>query len=135
MLPVQRPALAETGHLLELPHRADRSEGVCGSIISRAVLLGIRLKGTGPPMSDKKTIKRSIRAVWDKVKQLRSERSKLYAPDDINASAEALAASASELRGLAKQLSSLSAMPPVGPQTPPATHKPKKKARPTEDAD
>lgn len=86
-------------------------------------------------MSDKKAIKRSIRAVWDKVKLLRSERSKLYTPADINASAEALASAAAELQDLAKQLSLLRAMPPVEPETPPGTRKAKRKAPPVNEAE
>jgi hypothetical protein len=86
-------------------------------------------------MSDKKALKRSIRAVWDKVKLLRSERSKLYTPADINASADVLAASAAELRDLSERLSSLRAMPPVEPQTPPTQRKPKRRAPPPTDAE
>jgi hypothetical protein len=84
-------------------------------------------------MSDKKAIKRSIRAVWDKVKLLRFERSKLYAPGDINASAEVLAAAAAQLQDLAKQLSWLRAMAPVEPETPPGTRKAKRKTPPVDD--
>ena len=86
-------------------------------------------------MSEKKAIKRSIRAVWDKVKLLRSERAKLYTPADINASAEVLAACAAELQDLAEQLSSLRAMPPVEPRTPPTRAEPKRKATPPTDAE
>ena len=62
-------------------------------------------------MSEKKTLKRSVKAVWDEIKGLRSERAKLYAPSDILASADTLTERANELRRLANQLSTLSAMP------------------------
>lgn len=78
-------------------------------------------------MSEKKAVKQSIRAVWDKVKLLRSESSKLYAPADIDASADILESCAADLRDLAKQMSSLRAMPPVEPPTPAATRKQKRK--------
>jgi hypothetical protein len=61
-------------------------------------------------MSEKKAIKRSVRAVWDRVKALRAERGKLYGADEVAASAEQLAAQAAELQALAKQTSALSAM-------------------------
>lgn len=63
-------------------------------------------------MTEKKTLKRSVKAVWEKVKAVRTDRAKLYGPSDIVASADELVRHANELRDLAKQLSSLNAMPP-----------------------
>lgn len=62
-------------------------------------------------MSEKKTLKRAVKAVWDQVKLVRTERSKLYAAADVVESADQLAHQVEELRTLAKQLSALSAMP------------------------
>jgi hypothetical protein len=63
-------------------------------------------------MSAKKELKRAVKAVWDEVKALRTERGKLYAPGDIVASADALAQNAAKLRDLSQKLSALNAMPP-----------------------
>ena len=63
-------------------------------------------------MTDKKTLKRSVKAVWEKVKAARADRAKLYSPADVATSADQLVQLADELRDLAKQLSALSAMPP-----------------------
>lgn len=63
-------------------------------------------------MSEKKTLKREVKAVWDRVKRLRADRAKNYAPEDIAAAAEQLELSATRLRALAEQLSALKAMPP-----------------------
>ncbi len=62
-------------------------------------------------MSEKKILKRSVKAVWDGVKQLRQERSKLYAPADIDGAADQLAKHAEVLRQLGRELSALNAMP------------------------
>ena len=71
-------------------------------------------------MTEKKTLKRSVKAVWDHVKRLRAERAKLYAPADLETSADDLERRATQLRDLAKQLSVLNAMPPDAiPATPP----------------
>lgn len=70
-------------------------------------------------MSQKKDLKRAVKAVWDEVKTLRSERGKQYAPEDIETSAAELARYAKDLRLLSQRLSALSAMPP----------KPKKSAK------
>lgn len=64
-------------------------------------------------MSEKKETKREVKAVWDRVKRLRAERAKVYAPAEIEASADQLIRSAEQLRDLAKQLSALNAMPPL----------------------
>ena len=71
-------------------------------------------------MSEKKELKRAVKAVWGRVKDLRSERAKLYAADDIVASADALIQAGEDLKDLAKELGALSAMPP-SPGDPPAT--------------
>jgi hypothetical protein len=63
-------------------------------------------------MSQKKDLKRAVKAAWDEVKTLRSERGKLYAPEEIEASAAELARHAKDLRLLSQRLSALSAMPP-----------------------
>jgi hypothetical protein len=63
-------------------------------------------------MTDKKTLKRSVKAVWEKVKAARADRAKLYSPTEIAISADQLVQLADELRDLAKQLSALNAMPP-----------------------
>lgn len=75
-------------------------------------------------MTNKKALKRSVKAVWDKVKAARAERAKLYGPTDIAISADQLVALGDELRGLATQLSALNAMPPDA--IPPASGKPKR---------
>lgn len=78
-------------------------------------------------MSEKKILKRAVKAAWDRVKLLRAERGKLYASNDIMGSADSLGACANQLRELAKQLSSLSAMPPdVSPKS---GDKPKRKRK------
>ena len=77
-------------------------------------------------MTDKKTYKRSVKAVWDKVKAVRADRAKLYSPTDIATSADHLADLAEELRGLARQRSALNAMPPEALS---ATHSPSKRKR------
>ena len=81
-------------------------------------------------MSEKKAIKRSVRAVWDEVKLLRAERAKLYGANDLTASAEALAGHAAKLLELASQTSASSAMPPA--EATPA--KRKRKREPESDA-
>ncbi len=63
-------------------------------------------------MSEKKDLKRAVKAVWDEVKTLRSDSGKHYEPADIAASADELARHAKELRQLSQRLSALSAMPP-----------------------
>jgi hypothetical protein len=63
-------------------------------------------------MSQKKDLKRAVKAIWDEVKTLRSERGKLYAPEEIEGSAAELARYAKDLRLLSQRLSALSAMPP-----------------------
>jgi len=63
-------------------------------------------------MAQKKDLKRAVKAVWDEVKALRSDCGKLYAPEDVAASADELARHAKELRQLSQRLSALSAMPP-----------------------
>lgn len=75
-------------------------------------------------MTDKKTLKRSVKVVWEKVKAARADRAKLYSPTDIAISADRLVELANELRDLAKQLSALNAMPPDA--MPPASSKPKR---------
>ena len=65
-------------------------------------------------MAQKKDLKRAVKAVWDEVKALRSDCGKLYAPEDVAASADELARHAKELRQLSQRLSALSAMPPGG---------------------
>ena len=64
-------------------------------------------------MSEKKAIKRSVRAVWDEVKLLRAERAKLYGSEDLRAAAETLAGHAAKLLELANQASASSAMSPA----------------------
>lgn len=66
-------------------------------------------------MTEKKILKRSVKAVWKKLEGLRADRAKLYGPNDIAASADLLVLHAEELRDLAKQLSALSAMPSAEP--------------------
>ena len=61
---------------------------------------------------DKKTLKRSVKAVWEQLKAVGADRAKLYGPTDIAMSADQLVQLADELRDLAKQLSALNAMPP-----------------------
>jgi hypothetical protein len=63
-------------------------------------------------MSQKKDLKRAVKAIWDEVKALRSERGKLYTPEEVEASAAELARHAKDLRLLSQRLSALSAMPP-----------------------
>lgn len=60
------------------------------------------------------------------MKLLRQERAKLYAAGEITASAELLVQYADELKQLARQLSSLSAMPPADAAIAPA--KPRRKS-------
>ena len=62
-------------------------------------------------MSQKKELKRAVKALWDEVKTLRSERGKHYAPEDIETSAAELARYARDLRLLSQHMSALSAMP------------------------
>lgn len=69
-------------------------------------------------MSEKKTLKRAVKATWDSVKVLRQERGKLYTPEAIATSADQLAQRAEELKTLAAQLSALSAMPAAESSTP-----------------
>ena len=64
-------------------------------------------------MSDKKELKRLVKAVWAEVKKLRTERAKLYAPDEIATSAEQLGTHSAALLDLATRMSALSAMPPT----------------------
>lgn len=75
-------------------------------------------------MTDKKILKRSVKAVWEKVKAARADRAKLYSPADIAISADQLVELADELSDLAKQLSALNAMPPDA--IPTASSKPKR---------
>jgi hypothetical protein len=79
-------------------------------------------------MSEKKEAKREVKGVWDRVKRLRAERAKIYAPAEIEASASELSRSAERLRELARQLSALNAMPPGDAPAEPAApgDKPKK---------
>lgn len=63
-------------------------------------------------MSEKKALKREVKAVWDRVKRLRAEYGKSRAPEEIEASADQLDRGVQQLRALAKQLSALNAMPP-----------------------
>jgi hypothetical protein len=63
-------------------------------------------------MSQKKDLKRAVKAIWDEVKVLRSERAKRYAPEDVEEAAAELARYAKDLRLLSQRLSALSAMPP-----------------------
>ncbi|QGZ94870.1 hypothetical protein [Terricaulis silvestris] len=72
-------------------------------------------------MSQKKDLKRAVKAIWDEVKTLRSEQGKRYAPEEIEVAAAELGRHAKDLRLLSQRMSALSAMPPK-----PA--KPKKKA-------
>ncbi len=69
-------------------------------------------------MSEKKTLKRAVKAIWDDVKELRSERRALYTPADLLLSADELERHAGALREASNQLSALSAMPPSEPETP-----------------
>ena len=80
-------------------------------------------------MSDKKTIKRAVKAIWDGVKLLRKERGDLQSPSDMVSSADRLAQFAQELRARAQELSALSAMPSE------PTHKAKTKRKPPADLD
>ena len=84
-------------------------------------------------MTDKKTLKRSVKAVWEKVKAARAERAKLYSPADIAISADQLVQLADELRDLGQQLSALNAMPPDA--IPAAKSKPKRSRKPKTKAD
>jgi hypothetical protein len=63
-------------------------------------------------MSQKKDLKRAVKAVWDEVKTLRSEHGKRYAPEEIEVAAAELGRHAKDLRLLSQRLSALSAMPP-----------------------
>lgn len=71
-------------------------------------------------MSDRKTIKRAVKAVWDDVKALRSDRAKSYGAADISAAGDELAHHAAKLAALGKEMSALSPMPPGDPESPPA---------------
>ncbi len=62
-------------------------------------------------MSQKKDLKRAVKAVWDEVKALRAERGKRYAPEEVEEAAAELARYAPALRLLSQRLSALSAMP------------------------
>jgi len=76
-------------------------------------------------MSEKKALKREVKAVWDRVKRLRTESGKRYGPDEVVTAAEQLELSATRLRALAEQLSALSAMPPdARPKKPSKPKKP-----------
>jgi hypothetical protein len=87
-------------------------------------------------MSEKKIIKRSVKAVWKKVDRLRADRAKLYGPSDIAASADLLVLHAGALRDLAKQLSSLNAMPPDAvPETSAASKRPRKRKKASQSGD
>jgi len=81
-------------------------------------------------MSEKKILKREVKAVWDAVKELRAERGKQYAPSDVLDAAERMAAQAQKLEQLAGQLSALNAMPPdaVPPSTQPKARRSKSKS-------
>ncbi len=72
-------------------------------------------------MTEKKILKKSTKAVWQRLKALRADRAKLYSPSEINASADQLNQLADELRDLARKLSALNAMPPDA--IPPASSK------------
>lgn len=72
-------------------------------------------------MTEKKILKKSIKAVWERLKALRADRAKLYNPSEITASADQLNRLADELRDLARKLSALNAMPPDA--IPPASTK------------
>jgi hypothetical protein len=78
-------------------------------------------------MSQKKDLKRAVKAVWDEVKTLRSERGKQYTPEEVEVAAAELGQHAKDLRLLSQRMSALSAMPPKA-----KTPKPKKKAASTE---
>jgi hypothetical protein len=69
-------------------------------------------------MSEKKSLKRAVKAVWDQVKSVRAERAKLYSAADVTESADQLAHQVEELRALATQLSALNPMPPGEPSRP-----------------
>ena len=77
-------------------------------------------------MSEKKALKRDVKAVWDRVKRLRTDRAKDYAPEEIESSAEQLDLSAQQLRERAKQLSARNAMPPGARQEKPLRKKGKR---------
>jgi hypothetical protein len=79
-------------------------------------------------MTDKKTIKPAVKAVWDDVKGLRSSRGKSYDAASIGVAAEELTAHAVKLKELAGEMSKLSPMPPGEPQAP-RTRKRKAKKR------
>lgn len=80
-------------------------------------------------MTDKKTIRRAVRAVWDDVKALRSDKGKLYDAANIAAAADALLQHGEKLKALATEMSALSAMPAGEPAAPkPKKLKPKKRA-------
>lgn len=79
-------------------------------------------------MSDKKTIKRAVKAVWDDVKSLRSDRGKSYGAADISAAGDELAQHAEKLAALGKELSALSSMP-HGDAEPRPVRKPKAKKK------
>jgi len=81
-------------------------------------------------MSEKKILKRSVKAVWDGVKQLRQERSKLYAPADIDGAADQLARHAEVLKQLGRELSALNAMPADDLERSPSKGKGERKAAP-----
>lgn len=91
-----------------------------------------RARAQGPcydtPMTDKKTIKRAVKAVWDDVKGLRSSRGKSYDAAGIGVVADELTAHAAKLKELASELSKLSPMPAGEPQAP-RTKKRKAKKR------
>jgi len=80
-------------------------------------------------MSEKKILKREVKAVWDAVKELRAERGKSYAPADVQDAAGQLAAHAEKLADLSGKLSALNAMPPdaLPPSTQPKARRSKTK--------
>jgi hypothetical protein len=84
-------------------------------------------------MTEKKTIKRAVKAVWSDVKALRAGHGKSYAASDIAAAGDELAQHAAKLTALAKEMSALSAMP-AGDATPRPARKRKagKKVKPPE---
>lgn len=69
-------------------------------------------------MSEKKELKRAVKAIWDDVKTLRSERRELSTPIEIMLSADELERHAAALREAANQLSALSPMPPLEESAP-----------------
>ncbi|PZO48023.1 MAG: hypothetical protein DCF16_16905 [Alphaproteobacteria bacterium] len=79
-------------------------------------------------MSEKKDLKRAAQDVWSRVKTLRSDRGKLYSPEDLEASAAELAQCATDLKLIAKQKSALSAMPATPAKKPKPAKKSKKPA-------